>query len=313
MTDAQKFLAKIKSSENILIIAHRLPDADTLGAAGALCFYIARQLGQSVEFFCADAIPKSMEFLGLAEFISRSGALNLANCDLIICVDSGDPSQTGIAEQLLARENIFLINIDHHQTNTFYGDLNIVEMSSATAEIVFKLLKSIGVKFTKEISTCLLVGIISDTTYFTNAGTTKESMAIASELLKNQANIKQIIQSTWRKNSPESLRTWGKILSQLHFNEKDKTVTAAIPRGDSVSPEVFEGLANFLTALYEADIIIVMRETDDGFVKCSLRTTKDGIDVAKIAQARGGGGHAKAAGFSVKGHLEKTENGWEIK
>lgn len=314
MTSAQKLLAQINASDNILIVSHRHPDADTLGAAGALCFFISKELVKSAALFCIDTIPKSLEFLGLTNFILSPSTLNLYNYDLIICVDCGDLSQTGITEHLLAKyDNAFVVNIDHHQTNNNYGDLNIVEACSATAEIVFKFLKSINAGFTKEISTCLLAGIISDTTYYTNAGTTKDSMTISSELLKNQANIKKIIQNTWRRNSPESLKAWGKILSQIHFNKKNKTVTAGIAKGDNIAPEAFEGLTNFLTTLYEADIIIVMRETADGFVKCSLRTTKDAIDVSKIAQAFGGGGHAKAAGYTVKGYLEKTENGWEIK
>jgi phosphoesterase RecJ-like protein len=314
MKEAKKLFEKIKNSEKILLVSHRLPDADTLGSAGALCFYLAVQLKKSARLYCGDALPKNLTFLGLTQFILPPRALDLRAFDLIICVDSADLSQTGIAEQLLTGKNdLFVVNIDHHQTNPHYADINIVESCGATSEIVFNLLKQCGARFTKEISTCLLAGIISDTTYFTNAGTTKDSMAIASELLKNNANIKQIIQNTWRKNNPEQLKFWGKILSQLHFNEQTKTVTAAITKDDNIAPEVFEGLANFLTTLYEADIIIVMRETDDGFVKCSLRTTRDGIDVSKIAQQFGGGGHAKAAGYTVKGQLEKTTEGWKIK
>ncbi|MBU4124647.1 MAG: hypothetical protein KKI14_04255, partial [Nanoarchaeota archaeon] len=156
------------------------------------------------------------------------------------------------------------------------------------------------------------IGIITDTTYFTNAGTTKSAMSAASELLQRGANIKQIIKSTWKKNSPEALKVWGKILSQLQFNSKYKVVSAIISKEDAILPEVFEGMANFLTTLYEANIIIVLRETEDGFIKCSLRTIKDNIDVSQLAQKFGGGGHVKAAGFTVRGKLEKTEHSWKI-
>ena len=313
MTATAELFDRIEQSENILIACHRNPDADTLGSGTALAFFISYELKKQVKLFCVDSLPKNLSFLNSEQFLLPRDELNLKNFNLIICVDCADYSQTGITEELLKiRGQIFTVNIDHHQTNTQYADLNIVKSASATAEIICKLLMEKKATFTKEISTALLTGIISDTTYFTNAGTTKESMSLASELMKSGANIKTIVKNTWKKNSPEALKIWGKILSQLEFNEEHKIVTAVIGRDDSLAPEVFEGLANFLTTLYEANIILVMRETPDNLIKCSLRTIKDHIDVAKLAQKFGGGGLAKAAGFSLTGRLEKTEHGWRI-
>jgi phosphoesterase RecJ-like protein len=313
MPEDKELFSRIIESNNILIVCHRNPDADTLGAGTALAFFISGGLNKRVNLFCVDPMPKSLAFLNTEQFLLSREELNLKNFNLIICVDSADYSQTGITDELLQiNGQVFTVNIDHHQTNTKYADLNIVQQASATAEIVCKLLMKQKANFTKEISTALLAGIISDTTYFTNAGTTKESMSLASELLKSGANIKAIIKNTWKKNSPEALKIWGRILSQLDFNEQYKIVTAVISREDSLTPEVFEGLANFLTTLYEANIILVMRETPDNLIKCSLRTTKDHIDVSRLAQKFGGGGHAKAAGFSLTGKLNKTEHGWRI-
>lgn len=314
MTNSEKLFSEINQSENILIICHRNPDADTIGSAGALAFYISEEYRKAVTLFCVNEPPKSLDFLGLNKFFIKTIAPDLSGFDLVIAVDCGDISQTGLAEKFLqfSEHEVPTANIDHHQTNGGYADTNIVESSSATADIIYRLLKERGARFTKQISTCLLAGIISDTTYFTNAGTTKEAMAHASELLKNQADIKAIIKNTWRKNSPEALKVWGKILSQLQFNEKYKIVTAVISREDAIMPEVFEGLANFLTTLYEANIILVLREEADGEIKCSLRTTKDNIDVSKLAKKFGGGGHAGAAGFSLRGRLMRTEKGWVV-
>jgi len=313
MPEDKELFSQIAESANILVVCHRNPDADTLGSGTALAFFMANELNKHVNLFCVDSLPKNLFFLNIDQFLISREELHLPNFDLIIYVDSADYSQTGLAEELLnIRGQIFTVNIDHHQTNTKYADLNIVQQASATAEIVGKLLKKQKAVLTKEISTALLAGIISDTTYFTNAGTTKESMALASELLKAGANIKAIVKNTWKKNSPEALKIWGRILSQLDYNETYKIVTAVISAEDSLAPEVFEGLANFLTTLYEANIILVMRETPDNLIKCSLRTTKDHIDVSKLAQKFGGGGHAKAAGFSLAGRLNKTELGWRI-
>jgi len=310
----ENLFSLIKKSENILIICHRNPDADTIGSAGALAFYISEECRKPAAVFCANAIPKSLEFLAVGRFIIKEETPDLFKYDLVIAVDCGDISQTGLSEKFLqfSEHDVPTANIDHHQTNSGYADINIVESASATADIIYKLFKERGIKLTKSISTGLLAGIIADTTYFTNAGTTKEAMAHASELLKNQADIKAIIKNTWRKNSPEALKVWGKILSQLQFNEQYKIVTAVISREDAIMPEVFEGLANFLTTLYEANIILVLREEADGEIKCSLRTTKDNIDVSALAKKFGGGGHAGAAGFSLRGRLIRTENGWTV-
>ena len=314
MTNSEKLFSKINQCENILIICHRNPDADTIGSAGALAFYIAEECCRAVTIFCVNEPPRSLDFLDVKKFFIKATSPDLSEFDFVIAVDCGDISQTGLAEKFLQfnEHGVVTANIDHHQTNGGYADINIVESASATADIIYKLLRERDAKFTKPISTCLLAGIISDTTYFTNAGTTKEAMAHASELLKNQADIKAIIKNTWRKNSPEALKVWGKILSQLQFNEQYKIVTAVISREDAILPEVFEGLANFLTTLYEANIILVLREESDGEIKCSLRTTKDNIDVSKLAKRFGGGGHTGAAGFSLRGRLIRTQSGWKI-
>ena len=313
MLDSDKIFSLIKECKNILILTHRGPDADTLGSAGALAFYINSLPNKKVTIGNPDSIPRNLKFFNIDQFFANSNELSLLNFDLIIAVDCGDTTQTGIDEKFLQiRGKITTINIDHHQTNPYYADINIVRPAGATTELIYNFFKKHQIPITKEIGTLLLTGIITDTTYFTNAGTTKESMSTASELLRNKANIKMIIQNTWRKNSPEALKLWGKILSQLHFNEKHKIVTAVISKQDAILPEVFEGMANFLTTLYEANIILVMTEAEDNIIKCSLRTTKDHIDVAKLAQKFGGGGHAKAAGFSITGKLEKNANGWSV-
>ncbi len=312
MNNSEKLFSQINQSKNILLLCHRNPDADTMGSAGALALYI-ESLQKKVLIHYPDPVPQMLDFLELARFTYQNENINLRDFDLLICLDCGDTSQTGLSEKLIeVKDYLPIINIDHHQTNPHYGNLNIVEPASATAEIVYRLLKNNSIPLTKQICTCLLIGIITDTTYFTNAGTTKSAMSAASELLQHGANIKQIIRNTWKKNSPEALRVWGKILSQLQFNSKYKVVSAIISKEDAIMPEVFEGMANFLTTLYEANIIIVIRETEDGFIKCSLRTIKDNIDVSQLAQKFGGGGHAKAAGFTIRGKLKKSENSWRI-
>jgi bifunctional oligoribonuclease and PAP phosphatase NrnA len=312
MLDFARTHELLETSDNILILSHRNPDPDTVGSASALGFYLQ---SKNINFTlaCPNSIPENLTFLNSATFYSDSNLLDLNKFDLIMTVDCGDLTQTGISDQIIENRQAFtLINIDHHQTNPHFGDINLVEAAGATAEIILKFLKHKNALLDKNISTALLAGIVTDTSYFTNAGTTEQSMAFASTLLNSNADFKSIIRSTWKKNSPEALKVWGKILSQLHFNEKHKIVTAVISPEDDISSDVYEGLANFLTTLYEANIIFVIRE-NDGIIKCSLRTIKDQIDVSQLAKLFGGGGHRKAAGFSIRGNLIKTDNGWRVR
>ncbi len=309
----EEFISALENKKNILLISHRGPDGDTLGSAAALAFFL-ESIGKKVSLFCIHEIPPLLSFINLEKFILKEN-LDLKNFDLIITVDCADLPQTGIPEKFSSLKNkIPLINIDHHVTNPNYGEINIVDpRASATAEIIYNLFKKLNVSFTKEITTALITGILTDTTYFSNSATTEKAVAAASDLLKNGAKLRQVIQNTWCKHSPKSLKLWGKVLSELQYNPEHKIVTAIVPPEDSMEKaEIFEGLANFLTSIYEADIIIVLRQDSDNTIKCSMRTTKNNINVAKLAQKFGGGGHPKAAGYSFPGKIIRTEKGWQI-
>jgi len=314
MSVTQEFNNLLENKNHILIISHRAPDGDTIGSAMALAIYLTDSGDKDVSIFCIHEIPSSLDFIKQERFILKNN-LDFKKFDLIITVDCADLHQTGIPEELTNIKNQMpLINIDHHSTNPFFGDLNIVDpAASATAEIVYGLLKKINATFSKEITTSLLTGIITDTTFFSNAATTQKAVAAAGDLLAKGAKFKHVVQNTWCKHSPESLKLWGKVLSELHYNSDYKIVTALVPQEESSDKqEIFEGLANFLTSIYEANIIIVMRQDSDDKIKCSLRTTKPNINVAKLAQKFGGGGHPKAAGFSFEGRIVRLNNEWRI-
>lgn len=304
--------SQINQAQKILIVCHINPDADTVASASALAFYI-ESLGKNCFIYCQDKIPAYLDFLKVSRFLIQDN-LDFAEFNLIIAVDCADTKQAGLQKKWDdIKGKITTINIDHHFTNTRYADINVVEQVSATSELICRLFIKRGVQLTKEISNALLAGIISDTTFFNNAGTDIEAMSSAAILLRVGADLKSITQNLWRKNNPESLRLLGKILSDLRFNDKYGIVTAIIDRNNPAAAESLDGIANFLTVLREAKMVLVVKENNDEIIKCSLRTTRDNIDVSKLAQLFGGGGHKKAAGFTIKGHLEKTGNGWKIK
>jgi len=309
-------LEKIKLSQNILIICHENPDPDTIGAGGALLYYIEETFpSKNVLLASVDSLPQDLFFLGIQKFSSALENIELNKFDLIIAVDCGELKRTGIPEKLEAiKSKIPLINIDHHDSNRGFGDLNIVEIVSSTSEIIYRIFKSQDVQINKKISTCLLTGLTFDTAYFTNSATTKEALAIASELMKTAADIRSIVRHTLKNKTRDTLRLWGEVLNQIHYNSKYQVAVAVIPKNSDLPADIFDDLKNYyLQYLQEAQFIVVLRESDDGRIHCSLRTTRDNVNVAKLAEKFGGGGHIKSAGFSLPGSLEKTASGWRIK
>ena len=315
----EQIFDKLKSAKNIVIVCHVNPDADTLGAAASFFSYF-KSLNKNIVCYCKDLIPNFLKnFKEFLDVIHQMDQHKLNQFDLILTVDCGELKQTGLADIISSRNNnVFLINIDHHFTNDNFGNINLVKPeSSSTSEITYDLFKNQKIKLDQNILNLLLTGIMSDTTFFSNAATTTTSLTISSELLKNGANIKSVLSSLWKNKDINTLKFWGKIFSRLEYNEKYGVVYTIVTQNDlkqnHLTEEAIGGMSNFLTNLYQPNIILVLRETEDGKIKGSLRTTKDNIDVSKLAKILGGGGHKRAAGFTIEGGLEKLKGKWIIK
>lgn len=309
---------RIQVASRALIVTHQNPDGDAVGAALALAHFFERhQIAHQI--FCKSEVPDSFSFLSGIEKINADPAVfNQDIYDLMLILDSGDLEYAGVVELLPAlKSKPPIINIDHHPTNTYFGHLNLVEIDSAsTTDIIFRLFDANRERINKEMATCLLCGIITDTGSFSNLATTSQAMASAAELLISGAKAKQIITNTLSNYSIPTLKLWGKALSRLSCNPGSKFVTTVITRQDieesGGSERAVEGIANFLNFLDDAKVVMVLQEKAEGQIKGSLRTTHPDIDVSQLAKVLGGGGHKKAAGFTIQGRIEETEKGWRV-
>ena len=139
---------------------------------------------------------------------------------------------------------------------------------------------------------------------------------MSSKLLANGANFKDITAYTLRNKSISSLKLWGRALERLRFDDKKGIATTIITQEDfkecNAVGDDAEGVANLLNHLSGVKMAMVLRELDGGQVKGSLRTTSELIDVSEVAKLMGGGGHKKAAGFTVQGRIKQTDTGWEV-
>jgi len=302
---APQILQAIKNAHYPLLIAHEKPDGDTLGASLALAQLLAKE-NKQFQHFCPDQPPSYFNFLPKIEnIVSTPAKLDLPSHDLLIALDCGDLKRTGLADDIQKiKARSTLINIDHHQSNDFFGHLNLViPQASSTSEIMYNFFKFHGLAIDKYMATNLLTGILTDTMNFTNAATTTESLKIASELLKIGARINQIITHIIQNKNFEVLKLWGNLLDKIEYNSEYNFAYTTITKNDlsaeQMSAESVDGLANFLSNLQDTDFILVLSEEENDSIKVSLRTTKDEIDVSQLAKAFNGGGHKKAAGFKI--------------
>lgn len=309
----EQIYRKIISASRIVLVAHKNPDGDTLGATTGLLYWLDG-IGKPALPFCASDIPEEYDFLyGVGRFSHDPRVFDSA--DLICVLDAGDLGHAGVGDYLNDGDRARIINIDHHIVNGEFGTINLVESrASSTSEIIYRLLKSFGASFGPESATSFLTGIITDTSFFVNAATSTEAMAAAGELLQAGAGYNKIYQRLFKNKSLSSLGIWGAALSRLRYNPEYGIAMTVIKASDFdgvEDEEAMEGLTNYLCATLKAPVILALREIDGGKIKGSLRTVED-IDVAAFAKALGGGGHKKAAGFTIDGRLEETEEGWKI-
>ncbi|MBI4092427.1 MAG: DHH family phosphoesterase [Candidatus Kerfeldbacteria bacterium] len=315
----------LRDSPRVLLATHERADGDALGSLIALQEHFRRG-GTSVLALAPDSSPKIFSFLsGIDSLRTDVSGIDVSAFDAVLLLDSGDVRRTQLAEKLyfLGTQRPLVALIDHHRPALSWRDRNLVDLAivdtarSSTCELVYEFFVANGLDFSPEQATALLTGIITDTGGFVNAGTTLESMDIAAELLRRGGNLRRIVSATVRSKSVASLQLWGRALSRLERDPATDTISTALMLKDfdecGVDREGSEGIANFLNSLGEGRVVLVLREEPDGLVKGSYRTKRSGVDVAALARVYGGGGHTKAAGFTVAGEIVQDERGWRVR
>ncbi len=284
-----------------VFVADERIDGDSLGSSLALADYLKGR-GVRVPVFVSEPIPAKYQFMpGIELCTTDRNVFSDPTIDLVVSFDCSDAAYVnGLHALTVNRPSI--INIDHHATNTRYGNVNqVVTDSPATAEVVYRFFVENKIVPSREAATCLITGICFDTTVFSNSGTNERAFAAASDLMMGGARIQEVIRNMYQNRSVNVLRVWGAALERLNRHDTQSVVSTYLTRadidGNGVTDDEVEGLSNFLNLATDADVLFVIRETADGGAKVSMRST--GPDVSLIAKQMGGGGHKKAAGFAV--------------
>lgn len=287
-------------STRILIICHQRPDEDTLGSALSFYLYL-KSLGKQVAIYSADQPPAYLSFMPALDEVSSDLQLFKERWDLYFFVDCGSIGNTRLDEKLFSGR--LILNIDHHISNPGYGTVNFVNAkASSTCEIAYDFFKSIGYQLDRRLATNLLAGILGDTGGLVHSSTKAETIAAASELIKIGVKIYQIFNFVVRNKTIEGLKLWGEVLSRLRVNRELNIAYTWIKDSDfiefGVKETELDGLSNFLNAIIDVNATALFR-LEKSKIKASWRTKCEDVDLSKFCALFGGGGHKKAAGFSL--------------
>jgi bifunctional oligoribonuclease and PAP phosphatase NrnA len=297
----------IQDANQILVIAHVGPDGDALGSLTAVGVALT-QWGKSFTLVCDDALPRRFDFLPLSETIQQQPD-TAVSYDILIAVDCGDELRMGKAFADLEGERPFIINIDHHITNTYFGDLNLIEAeATSTAEVLYGLFCEFGLSVTTNLAQSLLTGLVTDTLGFRTSNVTARTLKIAGELMEAGADLGLVMTRTLTVKPLSTIQLWQTGLNKMKV--EDGLVWTSISNEERLAAGHLSastaGLVNLIADVDEAAAGIVLLEVGDGSVRVGFRC-RPPYNVSEVALNLGGGGHALAAGCTLPGPLAKAE------
>lgn len=302
-----EMLNKIKSAEKIALFTHESPDGDAIGSTIAM-YLTLKQIGKEPEMYIPE-YSRLFAFLPSSDKIKKS--LSEDVYDLAISLDCSDLKRLE-GKEYFENANETIV-IDHHGTNTMFGDINYVDqVAPACAQVLISILQYFKIEITKDIGTCLLSGIMTDTGGFQYQGVTPETFEFAAELLRKGIDVPDIATKVLQTRTKPNFELSKKVVDRIellangriafsYINSKDEEEAKAEP-GDH------EGLVDIGRSIEGVEVSIFIRQKDEeNSYKVSMRSTNE-INVSDICYLFGGGGHPRAAGCLIKGTLEQVKN-----
>lgn len=314
MDVAMQVATKLRTGKRILIGTHEHPDGDALGSSLALLHVLATQ-GKEVTVYVPDTPPGFFSFLPAFDRITTVKP-NVSSFDTIVLLDYTQLYRTHLEEEAKVHPNT--IAIDHHHDNLKETNLHlIVPEAAATAQILYELFQETNTPITKDVATCLLTGIFTDTGSFMHDSVTPDILEIASFLMGRGARLSHIAHETYQKKNLAALHIWGRAFSRIMISPETGAATSIITHEDlkecGATLDDLSGTVNMLNTLPDTKFAMLLVEFEPGKIKGSLRSEPHkGTDVSKIARKLGGGGHILAAGFEVPGTFVQKDGKWHI-
>lgn|SRR5574344_403839 len=297
----------INKSKSIYIVAHVNPDGDAIGSTYGMYFAL-KSIGKDVHVI----MPQYSEvFKFLPDISVCEKEIYVENYDLLIALDASDKSRLAISEDEYSRANS-VIMLDHHQISHPYGDVRYInDKLSSASEVAFNFIKYLGIKFDKQIATYLYTGIMTDTGSFNYSNTSSDTHRAAAFLLDAGAESVVVCKKLNDTIKEAKLLLISKTIQnmEVYCNSKIRYSYVDYKTIDSLGldEEDAEGMTNYLRMVEGTEVGIYVRGKKDGTCKVSMRSIGN-VDISKIAIEFGGGGHPRAAGFTIYEDLDVVKD-----
>ena len=301
-----KFKEQLNEASSIALISHLDPDGDNLGSLTALSKSLLN-LGKKVYPIEFDKIPENLKFLPNLDLLSENTDINI---DMIICLDCANYERLGNIDELFNKAR-YRINIDHHQSNEFYGDVNIVKKGySSTCELVFDVINEVNLPIDEEISMSLLTGLSTDTGRFLYSATTADTLAKASKLVEYGVDMMKINELIYQSKKFEAQLLENEILSKTEiYNDHVAIGFVMTNQLNKYNVEIsdIDSVINTFRDTDKIKISVLIKQQTENEYKVSFRS-KGNIDIGSIAKNLGGGGHKNAAATKITGDYDAVLN-----
>lgn len=301
-TVTEKILSVIKQSKKILIVTHVNPDGDCIGSAAALLMFIENEYNIHTDIFVDSKVPDKYQFMPKIDRFKTVSELIEEDFDTVIAVDCAAKNRITQAIPFFDNAKI-TINIDHHGTNPNYADINYVcgDLSS-TGEVIYGIAKCAKWQLTRDIANALYIAILTDTGGFKYENVTAETFLAVADLMKTGINPCLLYKCVYETKPLAMIKLLGLAITKSEFIFNGKVGYTVITLDDMKKTkainEYADGIVELIRQVNSVDISFLVKETEEGYSKISLRS--EIADVSKIAMKFGGGGHVRASGCTIK-------------
>ena len=295
----------IARHQTFLIATHINPDPDALASMLALTKFL-RSMGKRVYPVTAEPVPSRYTFLPGIGAVRPVRAGRVIPYDVAIVVDCGDFGRIGPVKEAL-REGGVLVNIDHHVTNTKFADVNwVVPSASSTSEMIFDLLRHLGVALTRDVATLLYVGIMTDTGSFRYGNTTGRTHEVVAQLMSFPIPVQKLYTRIYETIPLDDIRNFTRLVSRFDFFYDGQVVylelTPRILKKFSAEFDLRDKIFRYLRAIKGVEVLVILTAEGKNKTRVNFRSQAR-VDVAQLAYRFHGGGHSRASGCLVSADL----------
>ncbi|MHB8127242.1 MAG: DHH family phosphoesterase [Desulfitobacteriaceae bacterium] len=302
-----EMITELRKAPQVALFSHVSPDGDCMGSMLALGLALEK-LNKQIYFFNPDPVPANLAYLPGANRVNSVLTVNWP--EVLMFVDCTEIERASLSPRDLPSNSIIL-NLDHHISNSFFGDINVVDpQASASGEMAFSLIKELGVEFDKEIAANLYTAIVTDTGSFQYSNTTAETHRIVAELIDHKIDLETIHSHLFDQKPLAHIKLLQRALASLQLFYDGQVALMTLSNQDFLEcraeDNLTEGLINHARSMEGVEVAILIRERDSLGVKVVLRSNS-WLNVNEVAAKFQGGGHKRAAGCSLTISLTEAQ------